>query len=163
MRAALWGIVMLLTAVSFGHAQSIYTDPDGHYKLQVPAGWQPQAQGNGLNLLKGPAFVTVVRMKGQGTPQSLIEFFAGRIKTQWKNFQGASAGDSQFAGRPGAYGWFSGINPRGVEAVLKIVATTDAESGYAMILSAPRNEFASNKGDFERIEAGFELMRSKPK
>ena len=161
MRTALWGIVMLLTAVSFGYAQSIYADPDGRYKLQVPAGWEPQAQANGLNLLKGPAFVSVIKVKGQGTAQGLVEFLAQRIKSQWKNFQGASAGDSQIGGRPGAYGWFTGLNPKGIEAVLKIAATTDGESGYAMVFSAPRSEFASTKGDFERIEAGFELTRSK--
>lgn len=163
MAVAICGIVMLLTAASFGHAQSIYTDPDGYYKLQVPAGWKPEAQANGLNLLKGPAFVSLIKMKGQGTAQSLVEFLAQRIKSQWKNFEGASAGDSQIAGRPGAYGWFTGINPKGIETVLKIAATTDGESGYAMVLSAPRNEFASTKGDFERIEAGFELTKSKPK
>jgi hypothetical protein len=161
MRAAIWGIVILLTGASFGYAQSVYTDPDGYYKLQVPPGWQAQTQANGLNLLKGSAFVSVVRMKGQGTPQSLVEFFAQRIKAQWKMFEGASAGDSQVGGRPGTYAWFTGINPKGNEAVLKIVATTDAESGYVMLLSAPRSDFGSTKADFERIEAGLELTKSK--
>jgi hypothetical protein len=156
---------MLLTAASFGYAQTVHSDPDGYYKLQVPAGWQVQTQANGVSLLKESSYASALRMKGQGTPRALIEFFASRIGSQWKKFDGASAGDSQFGGRPGAYAWFTGINPKGIEAVLKIVTTTDGESGYAMLLSASRSDFASVKADFERIEAGFEITKpcNKPK
>jgi len=150
--------VALVAAAPALHAQqSTYTDPQQRYTLLVPPGWRAEPQGGGVSLLNGPAYASVIRVPGQGAPKSLVEALAQRFPAQWQNFAGSSAGDAQFGGRPGAYGWFTGINPRGAEAVLKVVATVDGDSGYAMMISAPRADFPKYKQDLERIEAGFRL------
>jgi hypothetical protein len=138
---------------------SVYSDPDGYYALRVPDKWEIHTQTNGVSLLRGQAYASVLRMKGRGTPGSLIEFFSSRIGSQWKQFDGANYGESGFGGKPGAFAWYTGLNPKGVEAVLKIVATADAESGYAMLMSVPRAEFPAVKADFEEIEKGFTLLK----
>lgn len=150
--------VALLLWSTLAWTASDYADPDGFYRLDVPEGWTLTSQANGISLTRGAAYASLIRMQGRGTPASLREFFAGRIGSQWRQFDGASAGDAGFGGRSGVFGWYTGINPRGVEAVLKIVTTTDNEFGYAMLISAPRQEFGAVKGDLERIEAGFRLL-----
>ncbi|HSV61096.1 MAG TPA: hypothetical protein VLJ19_19570 [Variovorax sp.] len=139
------------------HAQSIYSDPAGRYTLQVPSGWKVEPQGGGVSLLKGPAYASVLTAGGRGAPKGMVEALAQRVSSQWQHFTGTSAGDAQLGGKPGAYAWFTGVNPRGTEGVLKIAATVDGEIGYAMLMSAPRSEFAAYKGDLEQIEAGFRL------
>ena len=147
----------LLAGAPALHPQPTYTNPQQRYPLQVPPGWRAEPQGGGVSLLNGPAYASVMRVPGKGAPRSLVEALAQRFPSQWQNFAGSSAGDAQFGGRPGAYGWFTGINPRGAEAVLKVVATVDGDSGYAMMISAPRADFPKYKLDLERIEAGFRL------
>ncbi|SFM14644.1 hypothetical protein [Variovorax sp. OV329] len=154
---------LLLSAALLGacattlHAQTSYTDPEQRYTLQVPAGWRVEPQGGGVSLVNGPAYASVIRVSGRGAPKSLVEALAQRFPSQWQGFAGSSAGDTQFGGKPGAYGWFTGTNPLGIEAVLKLVATVDGESGYAMMISSPRSDFPKYKQDLEKIEAGFRL------
>jgi len=141
------------------HAQAdgSYADPAGRFTLQVPAGWKVEPQGGGVSLLKGPAYASVLTAAGRGAPQGMVEALSQRIGAQWQRFAGSSSGEAQLGGRPGAYAWYSGVNPRGTESVLKIAATVDGETGYAMLLSAPRGEFAGYKAELEQIEAGFRL------
>ena len=153
-------LMLLLAASSLVHAQSIYTDPEKSYKVQVPPGWRIETQPGGVSLLKGPAYASVLKVSGRGAPKAMVEALGQKFVSQWRRFDGASSGDSQFGGKPGAYAWFTGANPRGVDAVLKIVGTVDGEFGYAMMISAPRSDFANFKADFEKIESGFELTGS---
>jgi hypothetical protein len=139
------------------HAQSTYQDPAGRYTLQVPSGWQAEPQGGGVSLLKGPAYASVLTAAGRGAPKGMVEAIGQQVASQWQRFTGTSAGDVQFGGKPGAYAWFTGVNPRGTESVLKIAATVDGATGYAMIMSAPRSEFAAYKAELEQIEAGFRV------
>jgi hypothetical protein len=148
---------LLLAAAPLVHAQSPYTDPDARYTLQVPPGWRVEAQAGGVSLLKGPAYASVLKVGGRGAPKGLVEALGQKFLSQWQRFAGTSSGDVQFGGKPGAYAWFTGINPRGAEAVLKIVATVEGETGYAMVISALRSDFPAYKGDLEQIEAGFRL------
>ena len=145
-------------AAELTHAEpSTYSDPDGRFTLQVPNGWRVEPQGGGVSLLKGPAYASVLTAAGRGAPAGMVEALAQRFGSQWQRFAGTSSGNVQFGGKPGAYAWFTGVNPRGTEAVLKIAATVEAGTGYAMLISAPRSEFAAYKGELERIEAGFRL------
>lgn len=137
--------------------QDVYTDPAGSYRLAVPAGWQVQAQGGGVSLLNGPAYASLLTVGGRGAPAGLVEAIANNFLSQWQHFEGASSGAARFAGREGAYAWYTGANPRGVEAVVKIVATVAGDTGYVLMYSAPRADFGGFKADFERIEASVEL------
>ncbi|MDM0021096.1 hypothetical protein [Variovorax saccharolyticus] len=148
---------LLLAVVPLAHAQSTYTDPDGRYSLQVPPGWRVEPQGGGVSLLKGPAYASLMKVGGRGAPKGLVEALGQKFPSQWQRFTGTSAGEVQFGGRPGAYAWFTGVDPRGTEAVLKIVATVEGETGYAMMSAAPRSDFPAYKADLEKIEAGFRL------
>ena len=150
----------LLWAVA-ASAQTAYSDPAGNYRLAVPAGWQVQPQGGGVSLLSGPAYASLIIVSGRGSPKGLVEAMAQNFLGQWRSFQGASTGDTRFAGNNGAYSWFTGVNPKGVESVLKIVATTDGEQGYALIYSAPRSTFGSRKADLESVEASIELLHGR--
>ncbi|MDM0070507.1 hypothetical protein [Variovorax sp. J31P207] len=149
---------LMLAAVPLVHAQTTYTDPDGgRYALQVPPGWRVEAQSGGVSFLKGPAYASVMKVSGRGAPKGLVEAIGQKFPSQWPRFAGTSSGDALFGGKPGAYAWFTGVNPRGTEAVLKIVATVDGETGYVLMISAPRSDFATYKGDLEQIEASFRV------
>lgn len=157
MRHPILATLLLAAAPLVAQAQSIYSDPAGRYTLQVPSGWKVEPQGGGVSLLKGPAYASVLTAGGRGAPKGMVEALAQRVSSQWQRFTGTSSGDAQFGGKPGAYAWFTGVNPRGTEAVLKIVATVDGETGYVLMISAPRSDFATYKGDLEQIEASFRV------
>jgi hypothetical protein len=150
-------MVLLLAVASLVQAQSNYTDAERSYKLHVPPGWQIETQPGGVSLIKGQAYASVWKVSGRGAPKGLVEALSRKIASQWKHFEGASSGNSQLGGKPGAYAWYTGVDPRGVDAVLKVVAVVDGEFGYALFVSAPRSNFDTFKGDFDKIEAGFEL------
>lgn len=140
-------------------ADNIYADPDGHYRLLAPSGWKVNAQKQGVSLIRGQAYASLMHVRGEGEPKGLVEAMAQRITSQWQGFDGANSGDCRFAGQPGFCAWYTGTNPRGVAAVLKMAGTTGSGHGYVLFMSAPRKEFAAHKSEFERIQSSFEILR----
>ena len=138
-------------------AASSFNDPNGHYRLPVPDGWQVTQQKNGVSLIKGDAYASLMHFQGSGSPQGLVEAIARQFTSQWKGFDGASSSACQLAGQAGFCAWYSGRNPKDIEAVLELAGTTDANSGYVLVISSPRKEFGTLKKTFERIKRGFAL------
>ena len=112
--------------------RSTYADPGAATPCRCPAAGEVEPQGGGVSLLKGPAYASLLTAAAAARPRGMVEALAQRVAPQWQRFSGTSSGEAQFGGKPGAYAWFTGVDPRGTESVLKIAATVDGETGYAM-------------------------------
>jgi hypothetical protein len=150
-------MTLSLLAVSLpASGESVYWDPDGYYTLSVPAGWNVETQSGGVSLVRGLASASFLKMKGQGTPESLVAFISDQVTSQ-ADLVATGSGHCQFGGRAGFCAGFEGVAPKGWDEIMKIVSTTDSEYGYAMIATVPTSDFEDVKADLEQIEKGFRL------
>ncbi len=147
----------MLSAATVVFAEQRYHDPGGRYSLPVPDGWQVAEQRSGVSLVNGPAYVSLMKVEGRGTSRGLVEAVGVRITNQWQGFDNANAARCKLAGREGFCAWYSGTNPKGVEAVLRMGGVAADGWGYVLFMSAPREAFAENKAVFAGIERGFRL------
>lgn len=136
-------------------ADEVFRDPSGFYSIVVPSGWVVQAQEDGVSLSRELAWASVWHVEGSGPPEGLTEAIASSIAQSWQDFRGASANPCQVAGAPGYCAWFTGVDGRGNEAVLSIQTVTGSGHGYALMMSAPRNDFTSLQETFDRISGSF--------
>ncbi|MEP6690358.1 MAG: PDZ domain-containing protein [Gemmatimonadaceae bacterium] len=135
---------------------SMYRDPSGRFALSVPQGWNAVPQGQGVVVTNGTAMVVVSPMK-PASGQEIVGYVSQQYAQQWQNFQSANKGDFQLSGQPAAYAMFTGTNPKGVAALLRIAGVSAGGQGYALIISAPRNEFNSVAPTLQSIETSFTL------
>ena len=150
------GLSCLLMALACpGAAQSVYRDPQQRFTLRVPPGWTPAGGESGANLVRGRAYASLAVMDSRSTAPELVSEVAGRVGQQWKAMNEVKRGTGLVGGREGAFAFFSGSNPAGAQAFLKISAVVVSGKGYVLFLSAPQAEFGGLKSDFDAIEAGF--------
>ena len=140
-----------------GLAQSVYRDPQQRFMLRVPAGWTATGNDAGVSLAHGRAYASFVVVDASASPAEMVDGFAGQVGKQWKAVEELKRGERHLGGQPGAFAFYSGTNPAGARAFLKIAASAGASGGkaYVMFLSATETEFAALKNDFDTIEGGF--------
>jgi hypothetical protein len=78
-----------------------------------------------------------------------------QVGQQWRDFQEIQRGDTQLGNLPAKLGVYSGVNPKGVPALLKVIAAAGPGHTYMLLLSAPQNEFGAVGADLSQIEQGF--------
>lgn len=138
-----------------------YRDPQRHFSLQVPAGWTATPLGeNGVNVSRGNAYCNVVMMEGGASGADILDQLSREIRGQWRDFTEIMRGDSAVSGQTAAFALFSGVNPKGVSSFLKITGLATGRRVYALISSAPQNEFGAVKGALEAIERSFSVGES---
>jgi hypothetical protein len=153
--------LLALLLVNAGNTQQgsdpIYRDSQRRFTVQVPAGWTAKAVGDNVELSYRDVSVNVMVLEGNGTAPELVEFLAGQIGQQWKNFERVSSADSRLGGRPGASAIYSGVTPNRIEALGRVVAATTGGKGYALVMSVPKDQFTSLKSALDEIENSFSL------
>ena len=155
MRAAFWLMVGLSAA---GWAQTNYRDPRGRFSVRVPAGWNTTpVNADAVSFGSGNAFATVMVFTGNTDPAGLLKGVAQNTAAQWKNFTEARRGDTKFAGRTGPYITYSGVNPKGLDSYLQMLAVTDGTSTYLLLCTAPKTEYTRARAMFDQIEQSFAL------
>ncbi len=141
-------------------ADEVFRDPSGFYIIVVPFGWTVQAQQSGVTLSHELAWASVWHVEGSGPPEGLTEAIASSIAQSWQEFNGASANPCQVSDAEGYCAWFTGVDGRGNEAVLSIQTVASAGHGYALMMSAPRNDFTRLQETFDRISDSFSASLS---
>jgi hypothetical protein len=145
-----------VVAVPAWPADSTYRHPTG-FTILVPAGWKTDVQQSGVNVGKESAYVSVMVVEGSGSPQGLLEAIVSRVSSQWKQWQPVKRESCNLAGMDGACGWYTGVNPRGNDASLKVAAGGKDGKGYVLFIGAPRQNYADFSRDLDNIERSFSL------
>jgi hypothetical protein len=139
-------------------AQTNYRDPKGRFTLRVPVGWNTTpVNADAVSFGRGNAFATVMVFTGNTDPPGILKGITQTFGMQWKNFVEARRGDTKFAGRTGPYITFSGVNPKGLDSYLQLLAVTDGGSSFVLICTAPKTEYTKARPMFDQIEQSFAL------
>jgi hypothetical protein len=133
----------------------IYRDPKRRFEIAVPAGWSAAESEGGVRISRGNAYANVVLFEGAGGGWSVAEQVVRQVGQQWRDFQEIQRGDTQLGTLPAKLGVYSGVNPKGVPALLKVIAAAGPGHTYMLLLSAPQNEFGTVGADLSQIEQGF--------
>lgn len=146
--------LMILTVACAALAQR----PSVPYTFDVPAGWTTTSLGDdGTMVSSGDAYVRIVKIPGGGKDELLVRRVVDQIGEQWKQFKQDERGQAKLAGSTGIYLFFSGVNPKGIEATMRIVAAPFGDDAYMLIMSAPTKDFLNIKEAFKQIEHTFAL------
>jgi hypothetical protein len=135
-----------------------YRDPRGRFQAPVPPNWRADGSEDGVRISRGNSYVNVIVAGTAAPPAALIQRLAQQIGGQWKGFRMVQNGQWTLAGQPSEWAVFTGTNPRGAPALMRIVAG----SGFVLLMSVPQNEWEQVKGDLEQIETGFSTGQPGP-
>jgi hypothetical protein len=139
-----------------GAAASTYRDPQGRFQIPVPPGWTADQAGDGARISRGSSYANVLVAGGAASPSALLQQIAQQVGTQWKNFRMVQNGQWNLGGLPAEFGVYTGTNPKGAPALLRIVAT----SGFVLLMSVPQSDWEALKADLRQIESGFSTGRA---
>src|SRR5579862_9718361 len=135
-----------------------YSDPQGRFTVQMPAGWTlKQLNSDAVYLSAGAAYCTLMVLPGDD-PRPSLDAIAKQTGGQWKNFKEARRGEMRLAGRAGTYITYSGTNPVGAEAYLEMMAVSDRGRVFLLMMSAPKAEFGNLKPAFDLIEQSLTVL-----
>ena len=133
-----------------------YWDPQRRFNVRVPAGWTAEALGDtGAKVSHGSAYANVLVMEGGSKPADILAQLARQIGAQWSPFDELQRGDGTLSGHPAAFVFYSGVNPRGVQSFLKLVALATDRATYVLLMSAAQHEFTALKATLDQIEQSF--------
>jgi len=145
------------TSAGPGNGLSSYADPQGRFTIQYPAGWQakPRDDENGVDLVKGHATGSVIAFKGQGTPDELLNAFAGPVRQQTKEFKEVRRGQVPIGTGTGPMLEYTGVNPNGVSCHAILAASVGQEIGFLFMLVALADEFGGVRTEWEAVLKSF--------
>jgi hypothetical protein len=129
-----------------------YRDPRGRFQLFLPAGWQARDVGDATSFSRGDASLNVLVADGAQPPAQVVSNLSRQVGQQWQGFTPVQNGEWKLGGAPAAYGMFSGANPRGAPALMRIVAAVSGGRNYVLIASVPRGDWDALKSDLQRME-----------
>jgi hypothetical protein len=149
--------VWLLFTLGLPALGATYHDPHGAYTFKFPTGWKVTSLGGSDAIASdgGAAYVRIVHVPGGGKDKALVDHFTEQVGTQWQNFKQNSAGSATLSRQRGIYVFFTGINPKGVAAVMRIVAAPFGDDAWMLIMSAPNADFVLTQEAFKQIEFSF--------
>jgi hypothetical protein len=150
---------LVLCAAGRAPAQgaSTFNDPQGRFSVQAPAGWTATAlNSDAVQLSSGASYVTVLVLPN-GDPAAAIDAIARQTAGQWRGFAEARRGDTRLSGLAGKYVTYAGLNPRGVDSYLEMLAVSRAGNTYLLMMAAPKAQFAGVKTALDQIERSFTL------
>jgi hypothetical protein len=158
--------VILLTALTLwaagvcGFSQttgSPYRDRQGRFSLNVPNGWTATPFPGFVQIEHGNAVASVIVNDGAQDPEALLASLSKQMEGQWKDFKKIQRAASTLGRGPAVFGVFAGLNPRGVDSLVKIVTATEGRNSFAIVMSSPTAEFMANKVGFDAIELSFSI------
>lgn len=153
--------VLLAVAPSFvAHAQTgsrLYRDLAGRFAVTVPDGWRSAAQNGGVVLSSGGSSVVLSPVDNAPSADAIVAALAGQIARQWSEFAPLNRGPVTIGGAPGTFAMFTGRNPSGSPAMLRVIGVMAGGRGYAVVVSTTRQEFNLTVPTFQAIERSITL------
>jgi hypothetical protein len=152
---------LLLLAVPAPWAEStgtLYRDPSQRFSILVPPGWKLRPLGDGVQIVRGDSYVSVLIFEHTTDGASLISELSQQIGKKWKHFEPASQEESTLAGLKASTLSFVGVNPQGVKAVLKLTGTVSDHTAYVLVTGAPESELPRVKETLVQMEQSFTVL-----
>jgi hypothetical protein len=132
-----------------------YDDPKHRFRLAVPAGWAAQrSPDGGAKLSLRNAYAQVMVYEG-GQGQVIAGQVIQQVGSQWKDWQVTERNQATVMGNPGMAMTGTGVNPKGVPAMMRVIAGGAPERTLVLLMSAPQSEMASARPGLEEIERSF--------
>ena len=146
------GLAALLIPTLGAQSDRRYRDPNGRFTVLVPTGWsETQLNPNALQLAFGSTYVTLMVLPGADA-ESNMRMMAGQMSGQWRNWSQLRQGPVVFGGRAGTSLTFSGLNPKGVDSHLQLIAAADSARTDLLMTSAPNSVFLRLRPSLNVIE-----------
>ncbi|MCX6627841.1 MAG: hypothetical protein NTW28_09455 [Candidatus Solibacter sp.] len=136
-----------------------YRDPAGRFSVPVPPGWTAAAAGEMTMLTSGATYGLVGVVEGGGADPRRVANFTDQFGRQWQQYKRLQNGNARLGGSNGAFALYSGVNPKGVEAVVKALSAPSGTAAYVLIFSCPLTGWESKKPGMDAIERGFAFGR----
>ncbi len=139
-----------------------FRDPAGRFSVMVPPGWNAMPQSGGVIIANGGVTAMFSPFSGARSGAEVVSALSSQYGAQWRDMRTVDQGTFSVAGRPASYMVLSGVNPRGTPSLLRLAGFTDARDAYAVIMSAPQNEFNAVSRTLQAIEASFTIGDGAP-
>jgi len=163
-RLATVAAVFLIVGSSHGYSPresaSPYRDSNGRFALTVPAAWKAQPLGDGVQIVRGDAYVSVMIFEHSSNAAALLEDLSGRLGKKWQRFTRTERGSSALSGMLAEAALFDGVNSQDVSAVLKVQCVVVDDVGYVLVTGYPAAQSPTVKEILTRIERSFTLLKS---
>jgi len=161
-RTAIW-VWVLLSAIAAYPVESAatYRDPGNRFTLQTPAGWKARPLGDSVQVVRGDAYVSVLIFEHVSDAGTLVEDLGRNMVKKWRRFELAGREDSMLSGNRAAVITFSGVNPQGAEAILRLSGVVSDGSGYVLVTGSPKADLPKVQDTLTQIEASFSLLQSR--
>ncbi|MEO6211385.1 MAG: hypothetical protein ABIQ10_14825 [Gemmatimonadaceae bacterium] len=137
-----------------------YRDPAGHFTIAIPPGFTANAANGGVVVSRGTVIAMVSPFGGVQSSREVVQQLARQYGSQWKDLQQIAAGDYLLNGAPASYGMFTGVSPRGVASLLRLVGVMGGGQPYAVIISSPKSEFTSVGPTLQGMEGSIAFAGS---
>jgi hypothetical protein len=132
-----------------------YRDPQGRFAISVPDGWRATASNRGVVVAAGSAYAMVAPFDGAASSEQVVGTLGQQYASQWRNLQIVNRGPTPVSGVRGEYVVYQGINPNGVPALLRIAGAASGGQAWAIVISAPLQEFNRLSPTLQQIEMSF--------
>lgn len=157
-------ILLLLAAnLSLLHAAQdqtkSYRDPVARFTITAPPGWKMQPLGDGVQIVRGDDYASVMIFEHSSDAKAVIEDLASHIGKKWRRFEMIKSGNSTLGGLPSVFESFSGVNPQGAEAGLKLECIVADSVSYVLVSGYPLKDASKVQESLNQIERSFELLQ----
>ncbi|MBA2683349.1 MAG: hypothetical protein H0U66_02515 [Gemmatimonadaceae bacterium] len=154
--------ISIFAAVFCAKAQQgrSYRDPAGHFSISIPQGFTANAANGGVVVSRGTVIAMISPFGGVQSSREVVQQLARQYGSQWKDLQQIAAGDYLLNGAPASYGMYTGVSPKGVASLLRLVGVMGGGQPYAVIISSPKAEFTSVGPTLQGMEGSIAFAGS---
>jgi hypothetical protein len=149
------------TILAADNSAATYRDPAGRFTMTVPAGWKVRPLSDSVQIVRGDSYASVVIYPQTSDIRSLMENLQSDIGRKWHSFQAVNKGDAMLGGAHGVGASFSGTNPQGKAAVLKMIGVVSNDTAYVFITGSTKDELPKTRDALLEIERSFTLLAVK--
>lgn len=133
-----------------------YRDPKNRFTLTVPAGWKTQALGDGVQIVRGDSYESVVVFENATDAGAMVDDLQSQIGKKWQKFDVTKRADSTLGGQKASVLWATGMNPHGQEAFIKFTGVINGKVGLVLVSGFLKSE-GKMADTLTGIESSFEL------
>lgn len=123
-----------------------YADPDNHFSLQVPAGWQATVKNGATILRRDKSTLTVFFDPGADDSGEMLDAPVRRVREAGKDYAPDARAACTVGGYDGTTLAFAAKGPEGVASRGRILTLTNGRDGVAMVLISPADVFKAEDG-----------------
>lgn len=134
----------LIFAISAVLQGAPYVDPQGRFRMELPAGWSV----SGAYVVSGKAYAMPMVLAGGGADPGRGAAMAAQFGGQWKEYQRVGEGV------------FDGVNPSGVAARVQVSARAVGQDALVLLVSAPVAEWAERQAEFGQMRGSLRMAAS---